>query len=61
VVGVDRAQADLAREAFRKYGRGRHAAALNLCDCFAYALARTLDAPLLYKGDDFAKTDVARA
>jgi len=47
--------------AFLRYGRGRHPARLNLGDCFAYALAMTLDAPLLYKGDDFAKTDVRSA
>ncbi|WP_293474434.1 type II toxin-antitoxin system VapC family toxin, partial [Phenylobacterium sp.] len=41
--------------------RGNHPARLNLGDCFAYALAKHLDAPLLYKGDDFAKTDVRSA
>ncbi|HYE45293.1 MAG TPA: type II toxin-antitoxin system VapC family toxin, partial [Caulobacter sp.] len=40
---------------------GRHPAKLNLGDCFAYALAKRLDAPLLYKGDDFAKTDIRSA
>jgi len=43
------------------YGKGWHPARLNLADCFAYALAKALDAPLLYKGDDFAKTDVRSA
>lgn len=47
--------------AFWRYGKGRHPARLNLGDCFAYALARNLDAPLLYKGDDFARTDVRSA
>jgi ribonuclease VapC len=51
-------QADIARKAFRRYGRGRHAANLNFCDCFAYALAKDTSAPLLFKGDDFGQTDV---
>ncbi len=42
----------------RRYGRGNHPARLNFGDCFAYALARVSDEPLLYKGDDFAKTDL---
>lgn len=58
VVALDRAQAELAREGFRRYGKGRHPAALNFGDCFAYALAKALDAPLLFKGTDFDKTDV---
>ena len=60
-VDVDRRQALAAREAFRRYGKGRHQAGLNYGDCFAYALAQVLAEPLLYKGDDFARTDVARA
>ncbi|MGD9816528.1 MAG: type II toxin-antitoxin system VapC family toxin [Hyphomonadaceae bacterium] len=60
-VAFDRQQAELAREGFRRYGKGRHPAGLNLGDCFAYALAKALDAPLLFKGGDFAKTDVACA
>jgi ribonuclease VapC len=52
---------DLALSAFMAFGKGRHPARLNLGDCFAYALARQLDAPLLYKGDDFAKTDIRSA
>lgn len=48
----------LAAEAYRRFGRGRHRAKLNYGDCFAYALARSLDAPLLFKGDDFRHTDV---
>ncbi len=47
--------------AFWRFGKGRHPARLNLGDCFAYALAKTLDAPLLYKGDDFAQTDIRSA
>ena len=50
-----------ALRAYLRYGKGFHAARLNLADCFAYALARMLDAPLLYKGDDFAKTDIRSA
>jgi ribonuclease VapC len=46
---------------WRRFGKGRHPAALNLGDCFSYGLARVLDAPLLFKGDDFAATDVKRA
>lgn len=54
-------QAELARRGFRRYGKGRHPAALNFGDCFAYALARDTGEPLLYKGDDFARTDVTAA
>ncbi len=61
VVPFDRAQAAIAREAFRRYGKGIHEAALNFGDCFVYALAKTLGAPLLFKGEDFALTDVERA
>ena len=50
-----------AASAYLRFGKGRHAARLNLGDCFAYALAKTLDAPLLYKGDDFAQTDIRSA
>jgi ribonuclease VapC len=51
-------QAEIARKAFRRYGRGRHDAKLNFGDCFAYALAKDRSAPLLFKGDDFGRTDV---
>lgn len=61
VVDVSRRQAELAREAYRRFGKGRHGARLNFGDCFAYALAREAGEPLLFKGDDFARTDVARA
>ena len=54
-------QAWFAHQAFCDFGKGRHPAGLNFGDCFAYALARTLREPLLFKGDDFSKTDVERA
>lgn len=54
-------QAEIARRAYLTYGRGRHPAALNYGDCFAYALARATDRPLLFKGNDFAQTDIACA
>jgi len=60
VVPVDHALAQVAADAFARYGKGRHAAGLNFGDCFAYALARSLNAPLLFKGEDFARTDVLR-
>lgn len=60
VVAFDETQAELAREGFRRYGKGRHPAGLNFGDCFAYALAKALDAPLLYKGGDFDQTNVKR-
>ena len=48
-----------AREAFRQFGKGQgHSARLNFGDCFSYALAKATGAPLLFKGDDFAKTDI---
>jgi ribonuclease VapC len=50
-----------AREAYFRYGRGYHPAGLNLAECFAYALARTRNEPLLFKGDDFSKTDIVPA
>src|ERR1700722_614983 len=58
VVAVTSAQADLAIDAFRRYGKGRHPAGLNIGDCFSYALAMATDNPLLFKGDDFGRTDV---
>jgi len=51
-------QAQIARQAFHDFGRGRHAAGLNFGDCFAYALAKFTGEPLLFKGDDFKKTDI---
>ena len=61
VIPFDAAQADLAAEAYRTYGKGRHRAALNFGDCFAYALAKQLDPLLLYKGTDVAATDIEAA
>ena len=59
---VTRAQARIAREAYRDFGRGSgHPARLNFGDCFAYALAKALAEPLLFKGDDFSHTDVTPA
>jgi ribonuclease VapC len=54
-------QAEIARQAYRDFGKGRHKAGLNFGDCFAYALAKELDEPLLFKGDDFCHTDVEAA
>jgi ribonuclease VapC len=54
-------QARMAREAYRRFGKGNHPARLNLGDCFAYALAKARREPLLFKGGDFSKTDVEAA
>ncbi|HTC31770.1 MAG TPA: type II toxin-antitoxin system VapC family toxin [Bryobacteraceae bacterium] len=54
-------QAHIARQAFHDFGKGRHGAGLNFGDCFAYALSKVTGEPLLYKGNDFRKTDVAGA
>lgn len=61
IVAVSISQAELAIEAFRRFGRGRHRAALNIGDCFSYALAKATDQPLLFKGNDFAQTDIRPA
>ncbi|QNE31836.1 type II toxin-antitoxin system VapC family toxin [Sphingomonas sp. NBWT7] len=62
IVGLSYAQALLGRDAYRRYGRGTgHPAALNFGDCFAYALAKDTGRPLLFKADDFARTDVTPA
>ena len=58
---VTREQVEAARRAWRRFGKGNHPAALNVGDCFAYALASTTREPLLFKGDDFARTDVEAA
>jgi ribonuclease VapC len=58
IVSVDQDHAEIARIAWRRFGKGRHPAALNYGDCFAYALAKSRRLPLLYLGDDFAQTDV---
>ena len=52
---------EIAFEAFERYGRGRHQAKLNFGDCMAYAVAKRANAPLLFKGDDFSKTDITAA
>ncbi len=54
-------EARLAREAYRKFGKGNHPARLNLGDCFAYALSKARGGPLLFKGNDFSQTDVEPA
>jgi ribonuclease VapC len=61
VEAVSPNQAELARQAYRDFGKGRHKAGLNFGDCFAYALAKELDEPLLFKGDDFRHTDIEAA
>jgi ribonuclease VapC len=58
IAPFDAEQARYARAAFTRYGKGRHPAALNLGDCAAYALAKSRNLPLLFKGNDFPKTDV---
>jgi ribonuclease VapC len=58
IVPVTVQHARLARTAYHTYGKGRHPAGLNFGDCFAYALAKATDLPLLFKGDDFGQTDV---
>ena len=59
IASVDEEQANAARIAFRRFGKGRHPAALNFGDCFSYALSKVTGEPLLYKGEDFAQTDIA--
>jgi ribonuclease VapC len=61
VESVSPAQARIAREAYRDFGKGRRRAGLNFGDCFAYALAKEKDEPLLFKGDDFCHTDIESA
>ena len=58
IVPLDQDQAEIARIAWRRFGKGRHPAALNYGDCFAYALAKSRRLPLLYQGDDFSQTDI---
>jgi ribonuclease VapC len=58
LVAVDADQAEVARSAYRRYGKGRHRAGLNYGDCFAYALSKVSGEPLLFKGDDFGHTDI---
>jgi ribonuclease VapC len=59
IVEIGAREAEIATDAYAQFGKGRHAAALNMGDCFAYACAKSNRATLLYKGDDFAKTDLA--
>ena len=61
IVSVTPQQATIAIDAFRRYGRGRHRAGLNIGDCFSYALAVATDHPLLFKGNDFIHTDLRPA
>lgn len=61
VVPFTAEHAALAADGWRRFGRGRHPAALNLGDCFAYALSKARDEPLLFKGEDFSQTDVKAA
>ena len=58
IVPVDSDHIDIARAAFRRYGKGRHPAGLNFGDCFSYALASASGEPLLFKGADFSQTDL---
>jgi ribonuclease VapC len=60
-VPVDHEQGLLAREAFLRFGKGRHKAGLNFGDCFSYALAKQTGEPILFKGNDFSKTDIVSA
>jgi ribonuclease VapC len=60
IVPVTARHAELARAAYRRFGKGNHPAGLTFGDCFAYALAAERGEALLFKGNDFAQTDVAR-
>ena len=59
IVPMNAEQVEMAREAWRKYGKGHHPAGLNIGDCCSYALSKYSGEPLLFKGDDFAKTDIS--
>lgn len=61
VVAIDAKHGDLAIEAFLSFGKGRHPAALNMGDCFAYAVAKKSNKTILFTGDDFTKTDLGYA
>jgi ribonuclease VapC len=61
VISVTYDQIEVARRAYREFGKGRHPASLNFGDCFSYALSKTSGEPLLFKGDDFARSDVEKA
>jgi ribonuclease VapC len=60
-ISIDDEIAGAAQDAFIRFGKGRHPARLNLCDCFSYAVARTMSVPLLFVGEDFAQTDIVVA
>jgi len=59
IIAFDSGQAEIAHDAWRRYGKGRHEAGLNMGDCASYSLAKLLNDKLLYKGGDFSKTDAA--
>lgn len=61
IAQLDLEQAEIALDAYRRFGKGRHAAGLNYGDCFSYALAAAKEEPLLYKGNDFMETDIRSA
>jgi ribonuclease VapC len=61
IVALDAESARMATEAYLRFGRGYHPAALNLADCFSYSLAKARNEPLLFKGNDFLKTDIVPA
>ena len=61
IISFDEDLSNLAFDAYRRYGKGRHPAKLNMGDCAAYALAKSRGWPLLYKGEDFTQTDIERA
>ena len=61
IIPLDATIANLSRDAFRRFGRGRHEAQLNFGDCMSYATATHLRLPLLYKGEDFSRTDIPSA
>ena len=61
LIAFDHALLPIARLAFDRYGKGRHRASLNFGDCMAYAVAKANDVPLLFKGDDFGRTDIRAA
>ena len=60
IAAVTAEQAEIGRDAWRRFGKSRHEAGLSFGDCFSYALAKTSGEPLLFKGDDFTRTDVSR-
>ena len=61
IAPVTAEQAEIGRKAYRQYGKGQHPARLNFGDCFSYALAKATGEPLLFKGNDFAQTDITPA